>query len=247
MTFPLTMFAFLGIESATVPSDSIRDPKKTIPRATILGVLIAAFIYIFGTLAVMKAIPRENLMHSAAPFADAATIMWGGWGGYLVACAALISSLGALNGWTLLMGQVPMAAAKNGLLPALFRDLNRNGVPYKGIALSMFLSSVLLIFQASAVKSLMALYNFIVDLSTVNGMVPYVFCCMVEAFLFRRLLSESNARRIGPFMPIAIVGFIFSMLTIYGSGPVAGLWTLLLLLAGLPLFVIMQKKAENPS
>ncbi|WP_435641750.1 amino acid permease [Micavibrio aeruginosavorus] len=244
-TFPLTMFAFLGIESATVPADSIKNPKKTIPYATMIGVMLAAVIYIFGTLAVMKAIPRETLMQSASPFADAATVMWGSWGGYVIAFAALLSSLGALNGWTLLMSQVPMAAARDHVLPKIFSDLNRFGVPGKGIALSMALSSAVLIMQSTAVDTLMALYDFIVQLSTVSGMIPYVFCCLVEGVLFLRMNPASRAYRIGPYMPIAMVGFIFSMLTIYGSGPMAGMWALLLLLAGIPLYVAMQSGKQN--
>jgi arginine:agmatine antiporter len=240
-TFPLTMFAFLGIESATVPSDNIRNPKKTIPYATVIGTLIAALIYIFGTLAVMKAVPRDILMHSPAPFAAAATAMWGEWGGYVIAFAALLSSLGALNGWTLLMAQVPKAAADDGLMPKMFSDRNRNDVPHKGIILSMCLASALLILQTTGIKGLHAVYDFIVQLSTVSEMVPYVFCCLVEAVLFMRMKSISRVFRIGGYMPIAIVGFVFSLLTIYGAGPVAGMWTLLLLLSGLPLYVALQK------
>ena len=110
-TAPLTMFAFLGIESATVPAGDVIDPRRTIPRATVVGTLISALIYILGTAVVMGVIPRETLMHSSAPFADAARLMWGGWAGTVIALAAIVSSLGALNGWTLMLAQVPMAAS----------------------------------------------------------------------------------------------------------------------------------------
>jgi arginine:agmatine antiporter len=228
-----------------VPSDNIRDPKRTIPYATVLGTLVSALIYILGTLAVMKAIPRDVLAKSAAPFADAATAMWGHWGGYVIAFAALLSSLGALNGWTLLMAQVPKAAANDGLMPKTFASLNKCGVPHKGVIFSMSLSSGLLVMQVALGENARAIYNFVVELSTVSEMVPYVFCCLVEAVLFVRMAPASRARRIGPYMPVALIGFIFSMFTIYGSGPSAGMWGLLLILAGLPLYVAMQKpKAE---
>ena len=79
-----------------------------------LGTLISASIYILGTTVVMGVIPLEALAKSSAPFADAASAMWGTWAGWLISVAAIISSLGALNGWTLMLAQVPMAAAHDG-------------------------------------------------------------------------------------------------------------------------------------
>ena len=105
------MFAFLGLESATVPAGDVRDPKRTIPRATVLGITIAALLYVLGTIAVMGLVPREQLVKSVAPFSDAAQVLWGPWGATAISIAVIVSAIGALNGWTLLMGQVPMAAA----------------------------------------------------------------------------------------------------------------------------------------
>src|SRR5678815_398849 len=90
-TAPLTMFAFLGIESATVPAGDVIDPKRTIPRATVIGTLLAALIYILGTTVVMGVIPLETLAKSSAPFADAASAMWGEWAAVLISLAAIIS------------------------------------------------------------------------------------------------------------------------------------------------------------
>ena len=65
---PLTMFAYLGLESATVPAGDVRDPERTIPRSTILGISIAATLYVLGTIVVMGLIPRQELVKSVAPF-----------------------------------------------------------------------------------------------------------------------------------------------------------------------------------
>src|SRR4051794_26964508 len=105
---PLTMFAFLGLESATVPAGDVVDARHTIPRATVLGITIAALLYVLGTIAVMGIVPPEQLASSVAPFSAAAQIMWGPWGAVVISIAVIVSSIGALNGWTLLMGQVPM-------------------------------------------------------------------------------------------------------------------------------------------
>jgi amino acid transporter len=108
---PLTMFAYLGLESATVPAGDVRDPHKTIPRSTVLGISTAAILYVLGTVVVMGVMPREELLTSVAPFTDAARIMWGPTGAGLITAAVIVSAIGALNGWTLLMGRVPMAVA----------------------------------------------------------------------------------------------------------------------------------------
>lgn len=117
---PLTMFAFLGLESATVPAGDVVDPKRTIPRSTILGITIATLLYVLGTIAVMGLVPREQLVQSVAPFSDAARVLWGPWGATIISLAVILSAIGALNGWTLLMGQVPMAAAQDRLFPPVW-------------------------------------------------------------------------------------------------------------------------------
>lgn len=240
-TAPLTMFAFLGIESATVPGEDVKNPKRTIFLATIIGTAVCALIFMLGTLVVMGVMSRVDLGKSSAPFSDAASIMWGPWAGYVIAGAAMLSSLGALNGWTLLMSQVPMAAARNGVLPKVFASLSRRGVPAKGIAISVGLSSLLLILQSSGSNALIKIYDFIVDLSTVSEMVPYVFCALVEGGLLLALGRKLGYYSPRTYLPIAIVAFFFAMWTIYGSGATAGMWGLLLLLAGLPFYIYMKR------
>ena len=122
---PLTMFAFLGLESATVPAGDVVDPKRTIPRSTILGITIATLLYVLGTIAVMGLVPREQLVNSVAPFSDAARVLWGPWGATVISIAVIVSAIGALNGWTLLMGQVPMAAAQDQLFPPCLAGSHR--------------------------------------------------------------------------------------------------------------------------
>jgi len=246
-TAPLTMFAFLGIESATVPAGDVVDPDKTIPRATILGTLISSMVYILGTTVVLGVIPRNTLIHSGAPFADAAGIMWGEWASVVISLAAIISSLGALNGWTLMMAQVPMAAANDGAMPSIFAHLNSRGVPAYGLVISATLATLLLLLESTGSRDLIAFYELIVNLSTDAAMIPYVFCSIVEAILFVKRHEVSRALRIGPFTPVAIVAFVFSMATIYGSGPEAGMWSLGLILLAAPVWVYLLGKDREPS
>jgi amino acid transporter len=241
-TAPLTMFAFLGIESATVPAGDVKDPTRTIPLATILGTLGAATIYILGTVAVMGIIPLETLAESSAPFADAASAIWGEWAGWVIAVAAIISSLGALNGWTLLLGQVPMAAARDGAMPRVFAQLSSRGVPARGLVISVGLATVLILIEISGSDAMVAFYNVIVQLATDAAMIPYVFCCVVEAILYVKREPIGRTLRIGPYTPVAIVALIFSLATIYGSGPQAGMMALILLMLAAPIWVFLVNR-----
>jgi arginine:agmatine antiporter len=175
---PLTMFAYLGLESATVPAGDVRDAARTIPRSTIIGIGIAAALYVLGTVVVLGVVPREQLLKSVAPFADAARLMWGQWAAGVVAIAVIVSSIGALSGWTLLMGQVPMAAAQDGVFPAAFGRVSSRGVPALGIVISAALATLMVGLQALGAPGVRAFYNLVVSLSTMTAVVPYAFCAL---------------------------------------------------------------------
>jgi arginine:agmatine antiporter len=233
------MFAYLGLESATVPAGDVRDPERTIPRSTLLGIGISAGVYVLGTIAVMGIVPRDVLVRSPAPFADAAVAMAGPWAGGVMGLAVMISSLGALNGWTLMMGQVPMAAARDGLFPAVFGRLSARGVPAFGMILSVSLATVLLLIQASGGKGLVAFYKVIVNLSTMTAVVPYVFCSLAGSILAWRRAGLSGLRG---FSAVEVVAFGFAIFAVYGCGPEAVLFGFLLLLLGIPVYAWLLRE-----
>lgn len=139
----LTLWAFLGLESATIPADSIERPERTIPRATLTGTGLAAVLYILSTVGVLSLLDPGELGRSAAPFADAARSIGGEWPARAIAAGAAMSCFGALNGWTLLVGQLPLAAARDGLFPAVFARVSRRGTPTTGFAIGGLLTSAL--------------------------------------------------------------------------------------------------------
>jgi arginine:agmatine antiporter len=233
---PLTMFAYLGLESATVPAGDVRDPVRTIPRSTMLGILIAGLLYVLGTTVVMGVVPRAQLVASGAPFADAARMMWGPWAATVVALAVMLSSLGALNGWTLMMGQVPMAAAADGLFPAAFGRLSPRGVPAVGLIISASLATALVLVQVSGGSGFAAIYNMIVSLSTMAAVIPYVFCSLAPGLIAGR--SGATPR----ITLVEVVAFAFAIFTVYGCGPEPVLYGLVLLLLGLPVYVWQRRE-----
>ncbi len=241
-TAALILWAFLGLEAATIPADDVENPDKTIPRATVLGTLVTALVYIFSFVAVMGIVPLAHLGKSSAPYADAAGLIWGRWAFYAVAIGAVISCLGNLNGFTLIQGQVPLAAAQDRLFPNAFGRMSKQGVPWFGVVISSALITLLLLFNYSGSSSLVQIFTFIVLLTTLTTLVPYAFCAMAELLLLIQHRREFNRRRLIGSGVIGTVAFIYSVWIVYGSGAQTVLLGFILLLLGLPAYVWMRKQ-----
>jgi APA family basic amino acid/polyamine antiporter len=235
---PLTMFAYMGLESATVPAGDVENPKRTIPLSTLLGITIAALLYVLGTIAVMGLVPREQLEVSVSPFSDAARVLWGQWGATAISVAIMLSAIGALNGWTLLMGQVPMAAARDGLFPSIFGRLSARGVPALGISISAVFATILVLTQVAGSPGFSAFYNLVVGLSTMAAVIPYAFCALATG------LVAAYAAGGGPVPRLTIIevtAFIFAVFTLYGCGAEPVLYGLIMLVLGIPVFVWQRR------
>ena len=232
-TAALTLWAFTGLESATIPAEQVADPRRTIPRATVMGTLTAALVYILGTVAVMGLIPPGELARSTAPFADAASLMWGGWASRAVAAGAAVSCFGALNGWILLQGQLPLAVARDGLFPGIFGRLSKRGTPVAGIVISSGMATVLIAMNYT--RGLVAEFTFILLLATLTCLVPYVFCSAADAILRLRNGTATGGRRW--LLAVPGLAFAYSLWAIGGAGRDTVYWGFLLLLAGIPVFV----------
>lgn len=242
-TATLTLWAFLGLESATIPSGEVKDPAKTIPRATIVGTLLTAILYILGTVAVMGVIPAATLAGSTAPFADAARLMWGEWAAYVVAAGAAISCFGALNGWILLQGQLPLAAEVDGLFPRLFGRLGMNGTPAAGLVVSSFLITILV--GMNFTRGLVELYTFIILLATLTTLIPYVFSTAAELLIYVRERERFEGRRMWGATSIAILALAYSLWAIIGIGREALIWGAVLLLCGVPVFLLVRRSRKS--
>ena len=238
----LAMWAFLGLECATVPADHVKDPEKTIPRATMLGTVIAGAFYIVCTTVVMGIIPGDALSHSTAPFADAAKLLWGSWAGYVIAGAALISCFGALNGWILMQGQLPQAVANNGLFPKMLAKESRFGTPVAALVISSVLASVLILMSLGSSlgggdfgQVLVQMFQILILITTFFTLVPYMLCALAEIVLSRKQKRASNLRLRD--VCFAMGGFVFGLWACYGTGKDSLFYGTLLLLAGLPIYV----------
>lgn len=234
----LTLWAFVGLESATVPAEHVHDPQRTISRATILGVLITALIYILSTLAVMGVVPPSVLQHSTAPYADAARIMFGPIGSVLIAAGAVISCFGAANGWTLLQGQIPLAAARDGLFPRVFAKTSRFGTPVFGLIFTSFLITMLLLLTLH--ESLVQQFTFIILLATLASLIPYLYTVVALLVVYARDPERLQGKRIFGSCIIAILATIYAFWTIIGSGKDTVFFGTLLFFSSVPVYAWMK-------
>jgi len=231
-TAAITLWAFLGFEAATIPSASIKDPERTVPRATIIGMLIAGIATMLTCTVVIGLLPSDVLVKSAAPMADAAARLWGSPAGVAVGIVATISCFGALNGWVLLQGQIPMAAAKDGIFPSIFAKVDSRNTPVTGLLISSALATFIVF--SNFTHSLIQLFAFSILLSTAANLLPYAVS--VAAWV------KMNQK--APIYKLVIAGlaFIFAVLALKGTGNEALLWGAGLMLMGVPVYLYQRFK-----
>jgi APA family basic amino acid/polyamine antiporter len=234
----LTLWAFIGLESATIPAEHVRDPKRNIPRATLFGTLGTAVVYVLGTVAVMGIIPAETLASSSAPFADAAKEIWGGWAGDAVALGAIVSTFGCLNGWILLQGQMPFAAARDRLFPAGFARLNKYGAPAFGLVVSSLLMTAFMVPNYNS--SLVSKFTDFILLATTTTLIAYLYGAAAQLALLVTDRETFRVRSIVQPMTVALLAVAYVLWTIWGAGYRSATWAMLLTFAGIPVYVWMK-------
>jgi len=221
------------MECATIPAEHVVDAEKTIPRATFIGVALAAAVTIAACTVVLGLVPLDKLAMSTAPFADAATGLWGSGAGVAMAGAMAVSCLGALNGWILVQGQVPYAAARDGLFPAYFAKVDAHGTPRIGLVVGSVLATMLVL--ANFTGSLVTVFTASILLATAAALLPYSF----SAAAMLKLESQTPTRAAWRLV-VAALAFVYGIWALIGTGAEALLWGLGLLLAGAPFYFLRR-------
>jgi APA family basic amino acid/polyamine antiporter len=235
----ITMWAYIGIEAVTLPSDNIICPEKNIPRALIIGTLTVTVIYISLSYGVMTLIPLADLAKSTAPIADAASIILGPWGAGFIAAAALISMISSINANTLIVGIMPDALAKDKLMPDFFSTKSKAGIPINTVILSGFLASLLVVMSFS--EGLLSAFKTLMMLSTLTVLLPYATSSLAEIIMQKRELTATTKINWVTFS-IAFIALLFSIFAIVGSGLMIALQGLILFAAGLPFYFWSKRK-----
>lgn len=230
----IALFAMLGFESATLPAGQVRDPARTIPRATLVGTLLVAAIYVAVCTIPMLLLAPDVLAQSTAPFVDVIDRVLGEGSGRWLALFVVVSGIGALNGWTLLVGELTRTMAAHGVLPALLARSNRRGAPVLALLLTGLLASAMVTMSYS--KSMVQGFVFLSTVVTAANLPLYLFCSIALVVVWRRG---------GPAAPpgvllIAILGAAFAVFAFIGVGSEPFKWALALAAAGIPVYVVMR-------
>ena len=238
-TAALTLWAFLGLESATIPADKIKDPERIIPRATLFGTAAVAVVYVLITVSIMGLLSPGELVNSNAPFADAIKVILGPAAGYITALIGVIACAGALNGWIFLQGQMPLAASLDDLFPSFFGKLSSRQAPVRGIVFSSGLISFLLIMNYTA--ALVEQFTFVILLATLATLLPYLISAMAQ---LKFNMAERKQRAIKISMIVTILAFIYSAWAVLGLGMNAIMWGVLCILTGIPIYGVIKTRGK---
>jgi basic amino acid/polyamine antiporter, APA family len=236
---PLTLWAFIGLESATVAAEEVKDPERNLPRATMIGTAVTTVVYIVATVAIMGVVSQGALADSTAPFALAAGEMFGGSWDKVIALVALVSTFGALNGWIILQGRVPLAAAEDGLFPRQFERVHgERKTPVFGLIVSSVLVTGLMLMNYT--KGLVDAFTFVILLATLTTLVPYAYSAAAQAYLYVTEPHLFERRNFVRDVAIAALAFAYSVWAITGSGKDIIAKGFVLLLAGIPVYVLVK-------
>jgi basic amino acid/polyamine antiporter, APA family len=213
----IALFSYLGVECASVAAGKVRDPDRNVPRATILGTLATAVVYMLSLTAVFGILSNSVLSHSTAPFSDAVNAMFGGTaGGKIMSLLVIISGFGALTGWTMICAEMPLAAANDGLFPRRFKRMNTSGVPAFGIVASTALASIAMIVNYLGSSGANA-FTTLVLMTGITAAIPYGFSALAQ-IKWRR--ADQQLHRTPRFLRdviVAILALVFSVLFIFYS------------------------------
>ncbi len=243
----ITMWSFTGIESATTAGGEIKNPRKNIKWATILGTLGLVIIYLLISTLSTGILSQDQLAQSQAPIADMLDKMTGGmWGGMFIAIAVIISTLGCANGGIIVASRSAFSAAKNNLFPPIFSKLDKkHNTPAASIIISSFLSIALI--SMNYFKGLNAAYEFVMLLATMAALPPYIFVAAADILIARQ---QGNKITILNFIKngfVPLLALLYSIYAVYCTGAEAVMWGFLLMLSGIPfyLFVKLRTAAKN--
>lgn len=235
----LTMWAFVGIEAATIPAEDVIEPEKTLPRALFWSIVSVALIYFLATFGVMVLVPADVLISSTSPFADAAVRIMGPVGEKVIAIGAVIAMISAINAMVLAGAQTPLAAARDKLFPLPFAKMNKNATPAFSLYFAGVLSTIFLIMNMQS--GLRSAFEFLLVLSTLSVVIPYAFSAVAEMVLIKKV----GGKRQNSTMILALGAFIYSTWVIIGAGAETVMWGFVLLLVGMPIYAWLHVHYEE--
>lgn len=247
-TIPLaaasTLWAFVGLESATVTAGEIKDPEKNVRKSTIYGMIIASIIYILISLGSMGVMSNADLSVSSAPLTDILTIALGSSVGKVLSVAVAVCILGTTIGWILSTARVSYAAGIDGVFPKFFGKIHpKYQTPVNSLVIGSVLVNILLIMNFQ--KSMVSAFTFITLLATLSFLPVYLLSIGAEIMLMFKDESEFNLMIFLKKSALALLAFAYTIWAIYGSGAETVMWGFILMLLGIPFYVYNYYKNKH--
>jgi len=251
----IALFSYIGVETVSVAAAKVRNPDRNIPRATVLGTLAVAVVYLLSLTAVFGIVPTARLASGSAPYSDAVNAMFGGtWAGNVMAVAVIISGFGALNGWVMISAEMPLAAAKDGLFPERFKRISGNGVPAFGVVVSAVLSSAAVVINYLGSNGA-TVFTTLILMTGITAAIPYGFSALAQ--LKWRWIDQKTVHtpRFARDMIVAVLALVFSILFIvYSRNTGHSFWVYWApyflaagaLLLGIPVYLTGRRHMSQP-
>jgi putrescine:ornithine antiporter len=210
----LTLWAFLGMESAAQNSSAVENPKRDVPLACLFGTLGAAVVYILSTTVIQGIVPNADLAKSTGPFGLAYAHMFNPVIGSIVMGLAVIACLGSLLGWQFTIAMTGKSAADERMFPTFFTKVNRMGAPIMGMVVMGVVQSLLALSTIS--PNLSDQFGVLVNLAVVTNVIPYIVALSALPLMMQRAGVEQSKYRFT--LAIALVAMLYSTYAIYASG-----------------------------
>ena len=198
------------------------------------------------TAVVMGLVAHHTLTTTGAPFVNAFQSIFprSAWAGQFIAAVAVISGIGALNGWTLIVTETSRAIAQDDLFPRPFAWTDRNGTAWFGIVAGTVLPSLLMLWRYNAGSGL-TVFTYLVDLTVVTVAIPYFMSAIAQLTYLvsrrRRVQGWALARD----LLVAGISVLFSMWVTFASGYQVVYQALVVILAGLVLYAFLNARRQN--
>jgi putrescine:ornithine antiporter len=210
----LTLWAFLGMESAAQNSAAVENPKRNVPLACMLGTLGAAAIYILSTTVIQGIVPNAELAESTGPFGLAYAQMFNPTVGSIVMALAVMACLGSLLGWQFTLAQTAKAAADEGMFPAFFSKVNAMGAPITGMIVMGVVQSLMALSTIS--PNLSEQFSALVNLAVVTNVIPYIVALSALTVIMQAAKVPQGPYRLN--LAVALVAMVYSIYALWASG-----------------------------
>jgi len=224
----LTLWAFLGMESASQNASAVENPKRDVPLACMFGTLGAAVVYILSTAVIQGIVPNAELAESTGPFGLAYAKMFNPTIGSIVMALAVMACVGSLLGWQFTLAQTAKDAADTRMFPAIFGKATAAGAPIAGMVIMGIVQSVLALSTIS--PDLNEQFSALVNLAVVTNVLPYIVALSALFVMMRNAKVDVRTWRINAF--VAAVAILYSVYALYASGKDAVLGGMLVMAIG---------------